>query len=148
MALVEVNWNPQGRQLRTFGLAGAVVLGALGGLILWRRSFFGVAMEPGTARTVAIALWAVGGAFGLLAAALPKALLYPYVALTAASLPIGWALSHAVMGLIYYGMITPLGLIFRLLGRDPLERKLEPERASYWAPREQVTDPRRYYRQF
>jgi hypothetical protein len=41
-----------------------------------------------------------------------------------------------------------VGLLFRLMGRDPLQRRLEPAAASYWQPREQVTDLRRYYRQY
>ena len=68
--------------------------------------------------------------------------------LTAVSLPIGFVVSHIVMAVMFYVILTPVGLVFRLIGRDPLQRRFDRQAASYWVPRERVTDPRRYYRQF
>lgn len=148
MALLEINWKPDSKLLRSFGLFGLGVLALLGALIWWRESFFGIRMQPGTAHIVAIVMFCAAGLFGLLALTAPKALLYPYVGLTAISLPIGWVVSHLIMGLLFYGVITPIGLVFRLMGRDAMDRKFEAQRESYWIPREQVTDPKRYFRQF
>jgi hypothetical protein len=53
-----------------------------------------------------------------------------------------------VLGLLYYGIFTPLALVFRLKGRDPLMRFRRPETQSYWIPKPAITDLRRYYRQF
>lgn len=41
-----------------------------------------------------------------------------------------------VMGAMFYGVITPAGLVMRLLGKDPMRRKFSPEDPSYWIERE------------
>jgi hypothetical protein len=57
--------------------------------------------------------------------------------------------TRVILGLVYYAMLTPIGLIMRLF-RDPLDRRLDGDSAgSDWAerPREPV-DPARYRHQF
>jgi hypothetical protein len=120
-------------------------------LALWayaRNSVFVVHVSPAAAHTAAIVLIALAAAFALLALAAPTLLRPVFIAMTAASLPIGWVVSHVVMLLFFYVIITPVGLVFRLIGRDPLHRQFEPGAATYWVRRESVTDVKRYYRQF
>jgi hypothetical protein len=62
--------------------------------------------------------------------------------------PFGWAVSHLLLAILFYGLFTPLGLIFRLLGRDPLRRQRPLEQASYWTMKPAATDVRGYFRQF
>jgi hypothetical protein len=45
-------------------------------------------------------------------------------------------------------MLTPVALFFRLTGRDPLRRQLDPSAPSYWTAKEQPQDMRRYLRQY
>lgn len=52
-----------------------------------------------------------------------------------------------VTALLYYGLIAPYGLLFRALGRDPLDRKLRTG-DSYWRKRTPETGRERYERQF
>ena len=40
-----------------------------------------------------------------------------------------------VVGLLFFVVITPIALIFRALGNDPLRLKFEPEAATYWIER-------------
>jgi len=47
---------------------------------------------------------------------------------------LGWINSRIILGLLYYGIFTPLGVLLRLLGRDPLNRR-RPAAGSYWVPR-------------
>ena len=47
-----------------------------------------------------------------------------------------------------YNKMTPIGLVMRAFGWDPMQRKLDPQATTYWLPRQQVTDVKRYYRQF
>jgi hypothetical protein len=47
---------------------------------------------------------------------------------------IGWFNTRLLLGVIYYLIFTPMGIIARLLGKDAMSRKLEPERTSYWLP--------------
>jgi hypothetical protein len=67
--------------------------------------------------------------------------------MTALSQPIGHAISAVLLGLIYYGLITPLALLFRIAGRDPLARRA-PALASYWEAKSEPRDVRRYLRQY
>ena len=53
-----------------------------------------------------------------------------------------------VITLVFFGLFAPVGLIFRLIRRDALHRKFEPEAPTYWVPRPKITDPKRYFRQF
>lgn len=40
-----------------------------------------------------------------------------------------------VMGLLFFLTITPMALIFKMLGKDPLNRKFDKETSSYWIVR-------------
>jgi len=62
--------------------------------------------------------------------------------------PIGWVISQIMLLLMFYVVLTPVAWIFRLRGRDMLQRKPAPARASYWVPKESPTDLRRYFRQY
>ncbi len=148
MALIAVNWKPDLRQLRWFGLFCIIGFGGVGTWIFFQQHLFGMHMEETTATTTARVLWAVAGACGLLGFLWPAGLRPVYVMLTAISLPIGFVLSHVLMAAIYYLILTPVGLFFRIIGRDPLDRKLDRSATSYWVAREPVKDVARYYRQF
>jgi hypothetical protein len=43
--------------------------------------------------------------------------------------------SPVVLGVIFYGVFTPVGYAMRALGRDPRKRPYEPGRPSYWEKR-------------
>ena len=62
--------------------------------------------------------------------------------------PIGWVISHTVLALTYYLVLTPIGLLMRGLGRDPMERRFDRDGETYWTPHEPSEDPARYFRQF
>ncbi|MCH8806564.1 MAG: hypothetical protein IH986_10810 [Planctomycetes bacterium] len=148
MALIEVNWKPERSQLRGFGFICLVAFGVLGiQCFVWHHLAI-KSLEPGFARGLAYGLWAAAAVCGILALAAPALLRPLYVALTAVSLPIGFVLSHVIMAVFFYLIFTPLGLLFRVMGRDPLCRTIEPDAKSYWVRREPVTDVKRYFRQF
>ena len=43
-----------------------------------------------------------------------------------------WILTRVVLVLVYIITIIPIGLIMRIIGKDPMNRKIEKERKSYW----------------
>jgi len=64
------------------------------------------------------------------------------------TVPIAFVLSHLVLGILYYGVVTPTGLLLRLFRRDPLRlRRANAASPSFWEPRERERDPERYLRQ-
>jgi hypothetical protein len=40
-----------------------------------------------------------------------------------------------VLGVMFYGVITPFGLAMRWAGRDPLRKRFDPLAQSYWIER-------------
>ena len=49
---------------------------------------------------------------------------------------------------MYYGVITPVALLFRIQGRDLLRRKRLPSETTFWAPKQTPQDVRSYFRQY
>jgi len=39
------------------------------------------------------------------------------------------------MALLFFAVATPIGIVMRLAGRDPLRLRFEPAEPSYWVPR-------------
>lgn len=137
MALIEINRTPSRAERRWFGVIVLVFFGILGGIAWWQ---------------FAAAAWARGlwGAGLLLAAAyyaIPPLRLPFYLLWMHAAAPIGWLVSHAVLAIIFYGLITPMGVLMRLFGRDAMSRRFEPARASYWTEHDPGGDTARYLRQ-
>lgn len=133
MPLIETDWNPEPNKLRVFA-AGQLVVFAIVGLTLLKPAL------PYLVGYAAIVL--------LLALFAPKIARYPYVAFTALMLPIGLVVSHIVLGLVYYGVFTPLALVFRVMKRDELGLRLDRDADSYLVDRQPQPPAERYFRQF
>ena len=142
--LVKMTWNPSNRQLRQFGVCALLALPLLGWMVLGRTS---PASWTSAQTAVFGAFAALGLLGGLLAVLWPQALKPAFVALTLATMPIGLIVGELVLLIIYFAVFTPVALLFCLIGRDALERRFEPNRTSYWAPKTQATDVRQYFRQ-
>jgi hypothetical protein len=65
-----------------------------------------------------------------------------------AAMPIGWSVAALVLMLIYYLVVTPIGLVMRFAGRDAMERRFDPAASTYWRPHQPVSDKTRYFRQY
>ena len=40
-----------------------------------------------------------------------------------------------VLGIVFFGIIAPMALLWRLIGKDPMRRALDPEQESYRVPK-------------
>jgi hypothetical protein len=138
MAVIEINWHPSRNELRVFAVMLIAFGGIAGGIVFARFQAFGVAL----------ALAGVFGLLGLAGLAFPRLLRGVYVVWMAAVYPIGWIVSHTLLACLYFLVVTPIGIIMRLLGRDPLNRRFERQTPSYWKQRSEEDSPRRYFRQF
>jgi hypothetical protein len=75
---------------------------------------------------------ATGGGLIILGLLLPRALAPVYRGWMALGHALGWLNTRIILGLLFYSMITPMGLIMRLFGKDPLRlRPPDGEVASY-----------------
>jgi hypothetical protein len=138
MAMVAIDWDPQPKQLRQFAWIGGAVLLLLGA---WRLAEHGWSSLPAM-------LFGCGGLLAVVGISQPQSLRHVYIGAMAATYPIGWAMSHVILSLIYFGVFTPVALAFRMVGRDPLERRFEREAATYWRPKRRTANMRRYLRQY
>lgn len=148
MSMIEVDWRPDRGKLRSFGLIALVVFGALAAWLHFKHRLIGIEMSSRTAQTAAAVLAATAAYAGLAAVLAPRVVRPLYLLLTAVTLPIGFVLSHVALASIFYAILTPVALIFRLIGRDTMHRRFDPGTTTYWVRRPIVTDARRYFRQF
>lgn len=146
--MIAIDWKPNNKQLRTFGFVGTAVFALLGGWTFWQGALFGLAMGPDTARLVAGILAGLGGVCLVPAVLWPRGLWPLYLVLNVVALPIGWVISHAVLFVVYFGVVTPIALAMKILGRDALHRRFDPQAESYWTPAETNPPAKRYFRQF
>lgn len=109
---------------RSFGLTFTVVFTLVGGWMLWK------------ANPYAFAALGAAAAF-LLAALLSPRILHP---LNVAWMRLGYLLNRVVspivMGVIFFGLLSPIAAVMRLRGRDVLQRRFDRARSSYWIARE------------
>ena len=138
MTWSEIRFDPPDRTLRQFA---GLWLGFFVLLAGW--SYFGHS-QP----IPAVILAALGLAIGVSGLFRPRAIRWVFVASLVAAFPIGWVLSHVLLALAFYGVFLPIGLLFRLMGRDPLQLRPNSDQATYWAPKPMPADLRRYLRQF
>jgi hypothetical protein len=138
MAVIEINRDPTPRELRWFGVLFAIFFAIVGVIAIWRFS----------APRAAVGIWSVAGVIVLVYAVAPPVRRPLYLGWMYAAFPIGWTVSHTILALAYYLVFTPIGLIMRLVGRDPMERKFRPDQASYWVEHRPWGAASRYFKQF
>lgn len=143
--MIDLKHQPSKKDLTVFG-CGLPIFAGLLGLIWWRS-------HPAASQWI----WAIGGGVTLLFAAIPPARLPIYRGFLIIAFPIGWVISHVILALTYYLVLTPVGLALRILGRNPLDRKrraapagagTDDAPASYWSARPPTPPAERYFKQF
>ena len=139
MAMIDINWDPDKGELRKFGEISLAMLLVIGLVLYWLGR-----VRAETALYVA----AAGLVIFLLSRTTIRGTKPIYWAAYGVTYPVGWVLSHLILGVVYYLIVTPIGLIFRLLGRDALRRTYDPEAPSYWVDHEPAGHVERYFRQF
>ncbi len=138
MTEVKSYWGvavPTRGDLRRFGIVLAALLALLGGY-LWYVEAVGIAQLVHAASLVLL------GA-GLALPVVLKPIYFPYMWLARI---VAFVNIHLLLGLVFYTLFTLIGLGMRLLGRDPLDRKIAPDAESYWQRRAPSLFPRDHYR--
>jgi hypothetical protein len=114
--------NKDRRRLRNFGIVMAVVLSIIGSVLLWNDNPAG------------INIIIIAGVFLFCGFAFPV-LLYPiewlWMKLAAA---LGYIMTRLILIIVYYLVVTSIGLLRQLFSKDPLEIKFNKEAESYWKP--------------
>jgi hypothetical protein len=135
----DLQLDPDRRTLRQFAAIWLVFFSVLA---IWQGMWRGYA----TAGYVLAAIAFIVGVPGLVA---PAKIRPVYVAATVLAFPIGWLVSHVILAVLYYGILTPVGMLFRIIGRDPLGRRrsaITP--VTYWTTKRKPASAREYFNQF
>jgi hypothetical protein len=124
------------RALRRFGFTVGFVILFLGSLLLWRHRGAGWPL-----------IWI--GAILLLAAGLaPLTLKWVHGPWMIASLALGWIVTRILLTTVFFFVVTPIGLLQRLLGKRVIEVAFNADSGSYWQTRTALPAPEDYEKQF
>jgi hypothetical protein len=135
--MIEINWNPDARTLRWF--AGLQIVFFAIFSYLWRDTL-------GTHG--AGALIGVSVVLGTVGLARPGWIRWVYVIWMVVVFPIGWVMSHFILAVVYYLVLTPIAFLVRRRSGDPLRREFDPTASTYWTERRTHEDVSRYFRQY
>ena len=139
MALVKLRLDPTPREQRQFAA-------------LWFPAFFallgGLFLYSGAPLVPVLWVWGVVAALSLAALASATFARSLFAGWMLAAFPIGWVVSHLILGAIYYGVISPTGLLMRAFSWDPLTRGFDAQAETYWVSTDTSSDPEHYLRQF
>lgn len=136
--MIDINWNPSSKELRIFALLETVFFGIVAFLLY----------ESTGSVTAAMAVFGIAAAVGAMGAVRPPLIRPVYRAWMLAAFPVGWAVSHAVLAAVFYLVFTPIGLIMRVCGRNPMCPDIDRDARTYWIRRKRDHSPERYFRQF
>lgn len=130
--------RPSDRKLREFAGTAVIILAVL---TVWRLLTPGGLALAACYATAAVVVGAVG-------VAKPRWLTPVFMLWMIVAFPIAWAVSHLLLAVIYFGLITPLGLVFRVVGRDVLDVARPGRQDSHWREKPAADKPERYLQQF
>lgn len=133
------------RAVRHFGYLMGVIALVVGVWMTWKAGW----MPANTA----LGIVGAGVAIALAGRLLP-ALLRPVFKLwMMLAVVLGFIMTRVILTIVYFGIVTPIGVVMRLARRDPLAKRPDRDVDSYWIPvdrdaetREEVAARlRRYY---
>jgi hypothetical protein len=119
--------------VRKFGFIFSVILLSIAGW-LWYKS------NP-------LWIWFGGGGIvmALLAAWATFVIMPLYKGMTVLAIIIGYFISKLIITLMFILFFIPIGLIFRLTGKDLLDKKINKNAASYWLKKENTAFSKEKY---
>ncbi|MGB2705768.1 MAG: SxtJ family membrane protein [Candidatus Omnitrophota bacterium] len=124
-------------ELREFGLTIGIILVILGALTLWRG------------RPQAPYFLGLGALFIILGITLWQVLKPLQKVWMSFSIILGFFVSRLILTILFFAVITPIGLIMKLLGKDILDERIDKSRPSYWHERDTaIKDKKSYENQY
>jgi hypothetical protein len=125
------------RALRKFGLMVGGVFLVLGALMVWRH------------RAAGWPFVSVGAVLVVLGGVMPTALKWVHTLWMIFALMLGWVVTRVLLTIVFYLVVTPVGMIQRLSGKSGIEVAFRDANvASYWQTRTNRFMPEDYEKQF
>ena len=113
-------FDKSSQELRKFGIVMAVGFGVIGSIFLWKDN------------QAWRYLYGIGGFFLLFGLVIPKVLAPIEWVWMKFAHTLGIVMTYILLTITYIVVITPIGLVMRLFGKDPLNRKFDKTLTSYW----------------
>lgn len=121
------------KTLRSFALTMALCFAVFAGILASKDSRFVFAAS-------AFSLFFLSSSFTV-----PVWLRPLYVVWMKLAFVLGWLNMRILLCVFFYAVLTPVGLLMRFLGKDPLEKKFRSAQATYWKPKEEKRPSREGY---
>jgi hypothetical protein len=126
------------KEYRKFGISVGIAFLLLSGLLWWK--------DLARAHEITGTLGALLLLGGLLA---PMALKWPYRGWMKFAAGAAWFNTRLILALVFYLVITPVGLLLRLFGKRPIPVNFDKSKDTYWIEREKKEyDPIRSEKHF
>ena len=136
--MLKLDLRPPRGNLIQFGWIALFGFGLFAALAHWKW---------GAPSWLSLGLAGLGLAMAACAAVGAIAVIRPvYIGMIFIAMPIGFVVTHVLLGGIYYVLFTPVALFFKLRGKDPLDRRWDPAARTYWHARERQRTPGSYLR--
>lgn len=125
------------KELRKFGITFGTALCLLGNLAYWRgKDYYNYFL------IISVVFLFSGITAPVLLKPIQKVLM-------SLAILIGWVLTQIILGVLFYLVVTPTGLLARLFGKDFINRKFDKNAQSYWIPKKEVPfDQKNYENQY
>ena len=124
------------RALRRFGFTVGSVILFLGCVLLWRH------------RGAGWPLFWIGTVLVLAAGLAPLTLKWVHAPWMIVAVALGWIVTRILLTIVFFLVVTPIGLLQRLFGKRAIEVAFKADAASYWQPRTARPMPEDYEKQF
>ena len=114
------NIKSEKNDIRNFGIIIGAVLIAIVMLLFWKeKQSYDILMIVGVVLCVTSLI-------------LPVILKPFYLAWMTFAIILGWIMTRVILSMVFYGIITPIGLFARLVGKEFLNIKLNKTENTYW----------------
>ena len=136
--MINIEWNPDKKKLREFGIVTAIGFGIITLIILFFTDMDSVLLKVGV----------IGSILGIITIIIPSGLWWFYYCWMGFAFLMGNIVGRVLLAIIYYVVCTILALIMKVFGRDRLALK-KKNADSYWIKCEEIApDKEKYERQF
>ena len=136
--MIDMTRKPKPQDLRWFGAIMLVFFSALSAVARFKLH----------APAVAATLVGVGTALAVVYYLIKPLRVPLYLAWMRIFFPLGWIVSHTIVAVIYYLVVTPIGVAMRVVGRDPMRRRFLRDAKTYWTPTRREASLSQYFRQY
>ena len=140
----EVNWHPDTAARRVFAKSLMIGFPGLALFFLIVGRYQSGAWHP----TFAMQLGGIGLGAGALFYTVPAIAKPFYAVWYALACCIGLVVGNVVLALIFYGLVTGIGLVKRLSGNQPIRKTPDPRAKTYWHDAPPTANLKRYFNQF